>query len=176
LWVGAGAAVFLATIVYFLVSALLMPDAPSTFGQPQIQMHHIVGQGERGNQLGWRFAADSSDISTDGSVTTYHHVRRGTYYLKGKPAYMLTANEVTLDMRSQNYTGTGAVHVWSVRPRDISDLKTDHVQWSNPLQILTCTGQVRVKYKGYDMVTSRLQANFLTGDSSLGATSIQSGG
>lgn len=159
-------------VVYFLVSALLMPDAPAIFGQQKIKMQRVQAQGQRGTQLGWKFEADSSDTSTDGMITTYHQVRQGTYYLKGKPAYRLTANEVTLDLRSQNYTGSGAVHVWSVRPRDLSDLKTDNVMWNNPLQTLTCPSEVHVKYKGFDMVTSHLQTNLQNGQSSLGATSI----
>jgi len=158
--------------VYFLVTALLMPDAPAIFGQAQIKLHKVEGQGERGTHLGWKFAADSADTSTDGLMTTYHHVRRGVYYLKGKPAYKLTAGEVTLDMRSQSYTGSGNVHVWSVRPRDLSDVRTENIIWNNPAQTLTCPTEVHVKYKGFNMVTSHLQANLVNGTSSLGATSI----
>ena len=167
---------FAGAIAYYLVSALLMPDAPASFGQPQITMNKVEGQGERGTQLGWKFVADSSETSPDGMVTTYHHVREGTYYLKGKPAYKLTADEVTLDLRSMNYTGSGSVHVWSVRPRDLSDMRTENVAWNNPLQMLTCPTSVRVKYKGYDMVTSHLQANLLSGSSTLGSTSIKGNG
>ena len=159
-------------VVYFLVTALLMPDAPATFGQPQIKLHKIEGQGERGTQLGWKFTAESADTSTDGQMTTYHHVRQGVYYLKGKPAYKLTADEVTLDMRSQSYTGSGNVHVWSVRPRDLSDVRAENIIWNNPSQTLTCPTEVHVKYKGFNVVTSHLQANLADGTSSLGATSI----
>jgi lipopolysaccharide export system protein LptC len=159
-------------VVYFLVTALLMPDAPAMFGQPQITLHKVEGQGEHGTQLGWKFSADSADTSTDGLMTTYHHVRQGVYYLNGKPAYKITANEVTLDMRSQSYTGSGNVHVWSIRPRDLSDVRTENIIWNNPTQTLTCPTVVHVKYRGYDMVTSHLQANLVNGESSLGSTSI----
>ncbi|HXW52181.1 MAG TPA: LPS export ABC transporter periplasmic protein LptC [Candidatus Acidoferrales bacterium] len=176
LWVGGFVAALVLAGGYFLITALLTPDIPPSLGQPQIQMRQVIGQGERGTQLGWRFVADSSELSTDDEVTTYHNVRRGTYYLDGKPAYELTADQVTLDMRSQNYTATGAVHVWSVRKRDLSDLRTETVLWNNPLQMITCPAQVRVRYKGFDFVTSRLQSNFGTGVSSLGATTIQGKG
>ena len=165
-------AVVASFVVYFLVTALLMPDAPANFGQPQIKLHKIEGQGERGTQLGWKFTADNADTSTDGQMTTYHHVRQGVYYLKGKPAYKLTSDEVTLDMRSQSYTGSGNVHVWSVRPRDLSDVRTQNIIWNNPSQTLTCPTEVHVKYKGFNVVTSHLQANLADGTSSLGATSI----
>ena len=164
---------FFGTIIYFLASALLSPDAPPSFGQPQIEMHNVEGQGQRGNQIGWKFVADSADTSTDGAVTTYHHIKEGTYFLKGKPAYKLTADTVTLDMRTQNYSAAGNVHVWSVRARDLSDLRTDNLLWNNPLQTLTCPARVNVKYKGYDLVTAHLQANLLNGTSSLGSTSIK---
>jgi hypothetical protein len=175
LWVGGVVAALFLVAAYFLVTALLTPDLTNPSTQQQIQMHQIIGQGERGTQLGWRFLADSSELSTDGEFTTYHGVRRGTYYLKGKPAYELTADQVTLDMRSDNYTATGTVHVWSVRPQDLSDLRTETVLWNNPLQTLTCPTKVKVRYKGYDFVTSRLQANFANGMSSLGSTSIHHG-
>ena len=169
------AAAFVAVITYFLVSGLLTPDAPASLEQPQIKMNNIQGQGQRGTQLGWKFEAESADTSTDGMVTTYHHVRQAVYYLKGTPAYKLTANEVTLDMRSQNYTGSGSVHLWSVRPRDLSDVRTENIVWSNPLQTLTCPTAVRVKYKGYDITTTHLQANLQTGSSTLGGTSRHGG-
>lgn len=176
LWIGIGVVAAFAAVVYFLASALMTPDQPTTAGESQIQMHQIVGQGERGTELGWKFIAGSSELSTDGQETTYHDVRRGIYYLSGKPAYELTAKQVTLDMRSQNYTASGSVHVWSVRARELSDLKTEDVLWNNPLQMLTCPGVVRVKYKGLDLVTSHLQANFVNGTSSLGTTSIRGNG
>jgi hypothetical protein len=165
-----------AVLIYYLVSALLMPDTPADLGQPQITMSNVKGQGERGTQLGWRFVADSSQTSTDGLVTTYRHVREGVYYLKGKPAYRITADEVTVDLRSMNYTGAGSVHVWSVLRRDLSDLRTENLSWNNPMQTLICPTEVRVKYKGYDIVTSHLQANLMTGSSTLGSTSIKGNG
>jgi len=172
-WVGGFVIALFAIAGILLLTAFLTPDMKTTMGQPQIQMHQIVGQGERGTQLGWRFEADSSELSTDGQLTTYHGVRKGTYYLNGKPAYELTANQVTLDMRSENYTASGSVHVWSVRKSDLSDLKTETVLWNNPLQTLTCPSKVRVRYKGYNFATTRLQSNFTTGSTSLGTTSIQ---
>ena len=175
-WISVGTATFFGLIAYFLVSALLTPDVPSNGGQAQLEMNRIVGQGEKGTQLGWRFKADRSDISTDGLVTTYHHVNNATYYVNGKPAYKMTAGAVTLDMRTQNYTGNGGVHVWSVRPNDIEDLKTEVVSWNNPLQMLICPRAVRVKYKGFALTTAHFTANFSTGDSSLGTTSIHSNG
>jgi LPS export ABC transporter protein LptC len=175
LWVWVVSAAFFGTVVYLLASALLSPDLPANLGQPTIKMNSIEGQGERGNQLGWKFVADSSDISTDGETTTYHHVREGIYYLKGKPAYRLTADSVTLDARSQNYTATGDVHIWSVRPQDVSEVHTQNMSWNNALQMLSCPTQVHVKYKGFDMVSSHLELNLLTGSSTLGATTVRSG-
>jgi hypothetical protein len=164
------------TLAYYLISALLMPDNPADLGQPQITMSKVQAQGEHGTQLGWRFVADSSQTSTDGMLTTYRHVRDGTYYLKGTPAYKISADQVVVDLRSMNYTASGSVHVWSVLPRDLSDLRTENLSWNNPLQTLVCPSQVRAKYKGYEMETTRLQANLLSGISSLGSTSIKGNG
>lgn len=166
---------FFGMALYYFLSALLSPDIPAT-GQSSVTMKGIQGQGERGMQIGWQFSADSSDVSSDGMVTTYHHVRAGTYYLDGKPAYRLTAGEVTLDTRSQNYVATGGVHVHSLQPRAIQELQTQSLTWNNPLQTLTCPETVHVVYKGYALVTSHLIANFASGASSLGATSVKGNG
>jgi len=168
--------VIVGTLAYYLISALLMPDSPADLGQPQITMSKVQGQGEHGTQLGWRFVADSSQTSTDGMLTTYRHIHDGTYYLKGKPAYKITADQVVVDLRSMNYTASGAVHVWSVLPRDLSDLRTEDLSWNNPLQTLICPSQVHARYKGYEIETARLQVNLLSGISSLGSTSIKSNG
>jgi len=175
-WIGGAALAFFAVIAYLLISALMTPDIQDNGGQTQLQMNHIVGQGEHGTQVGWRFQADRSDISPDGLVTTYHHVHGGTYYINGKPAFKITAGSLTLDMRTQNYTAFGGVHIWSVRANDLEDLKTATLSWNNPLQLLTCPGVVHLKYKGYGMTTAHLTANFLTGSSSLGSTSIDAHG
>ena len=91
--------VIVGTLAYYLISALHMPDSPADLGQPQITMSKVQGQGEHGTQLGWRFVADSSQTSTDGMLTTYRHIHDGTYYLKGKPAYKITADQVVVDLR-----------------------------------------------------------------------------
>ncbi len=174
LWVGGLSVAIAAVALYFLISALAMPEPAAPPGQPQIHMQGIVGQGERGTHVGWRFVADSSELSPDGEQTVYHHVRRAIYYLHGKPAYEMTADEVTVDLRSQNYSASGHVHVWSVRPRGVSDFRTDDVLWSNPLQLLTCPGPVKVVYRGIALSTSHLQVNLQNGTSSLGATVIHS--
>lgn len=175
-WIGAATVAFFGMLLYFLLSALLSPDTTTSSGQSQVEMRKVVTQGERGTQLGWRFIADRSEISTDGSVTTYHNVTNGTYYKNGKPAYHMTAGQLTLDTRTQNYTGWGGVHVWSVKTHDLEDIKTLTLSWNNPLQTLVCPTTVRVKYKGYALVTSHLTANLQTGTSTLGSTSVRGGG
>lgn len=160
-----------AAVLYYLITGLLTPDTPPSGAQSKIVLHEVVGQGEHGTKLGWRFVADSTELSSDGSTTVYHHVRTGTYYRDERPAYNLTADEIVLDNRSLSYSGKG-VHIWAVGKTALKDLKSADVLWNNSSQALLCPSTVRVNYKGSTLVTSSLTANFITGATVLGKTQI----
>lgn len=171
-WAGLAGIVAAATYVYLFVSAVLAPSLPPLLGGNQVAMNSVRVQGQRGPKLGWAFGADSAQTSTDGGETTYHGVHNATYYEKGKPAYRLDADSVTLDTRSQNYSASGNVHVWALNGAQPRDIRADDVNWNQPLQTLTCPGNVKIAYKNTHFVGSYVTVDFHDGSFRTGDASI----
>jgi hypothetical protein len=166
-------AAFLGMLAYYFVSGMSSPELPPTTAQQLLLMKGITGQAQKGQDLTWRFSAKATNTSPDGMVTTYYQAT-ATYYLHGKPAYRLTAPQVHVDLRSQNYSASNGVHVWSVTKPKEEDFKTNYVQWSQTSQALNCPESVRLTYNGSTMVTSHLSVNLRSGETQFGQTSITS--
>jgi len=172
-WVAAAVVLFLGTLAYYMIAGLLTPVAPSQSSQQIMIMRGIKGQAERAGKLGWRFTADSTNASADGSVTTYYRTV-ATYYDSGKARFRMTAPQVEVDSRSANYTAQGGVHVWSLGRAPGQDFKTLYVVWSQASQLLSCPNEVRLIDRGTTLVTSHMNVNLRTGDTQLGRTTIVS--
>jgi len=158
-------------LVYLLIGGLLTPETPTEPGANLMIMRGIVSEGSNG-QSGWHFEASQSEISPDGFTTTYHGVKNATFFRNGQPAYRLTANMVTVDSRSLNYSANGGVHVWSTDKTLPDDLQTDDAYWNQGGQMLTCPGATSFLYRGTKMHTTHMTVNLQTGASTLGDTSI----
>ena len=169
IWVAGGVAA--AYLVYLLVAGLLTPPAPYGPAGNNMVMHDIVSAGGHGDS-GWKFEAQSSEISPDGFTTTYNKVRNATFYRKGKPAYHLQADTVTVDSRNQNYSANGSVHVWSTDKALPEDLRTDDAYWNQTAQTLTCPADTTFVYHGSNLKTTRLTVNLQSGAAQLGDTAI----
>jgi len=170
-WVSIFLWVAVAYVCFLLITGLLTPAAPTTSTDNQMVMHGIAAQGQHGRN-GWKFEADSSEISADGYTTTYRGVHDATYSRDGRPTYRLTAGVVTVDSRNQNYSATGGVHVRSASPTMPEDLQTDSAYWEQAEQTLTCTAPTRFIYHGTTMHTSNMTVNMETGAAQLGDTAI----
>ena len=164
---------FFGAVLSYLVAGLLTPEQPPSAKEQPITMRHVVGLGRGGTQVRWRFAADSTEVSSDGLVTTYRG-GKATYYVKSKPAYKLTAPEVTLDVRTQNYDARGGVWLRGLKNAPLQELQTQRVSWNNGTQLLTCPSPVHLKYRGMTFDSNRAEANLLTGEVKIGKTSIRS--
>jgi len=158
--------------LYLFISGVLAPSMPSLMNANTVIMRalHVVGQ--RGSKLGWSFTADSSETTVDGSFTTYHNVHEGTYYEHGKPAYHITAGQVLLDTRSQNYTATGGVHMWAVTGEQPRDIRATDVTWSQPAQTLSFPNSVTVVYVGSVYKGNNMYINFRNGSVHSGPAAV----
>jgi len=172
--VGAGV-LALGGYLYLFISAILAPSMPPMIGANTVVMKSLRVVGQHGRQLGWSFTADSSDTALDGAYTTYHNVRDGTYYEKGKPAYHISAKTITLDTRSQNYTATGAVHIWAVVGVQPREIKADELTWNQGLQMLTSPTNMTLHYEGSTYNGSNLVVNFRDGTIHTGPSAVTYG-
>ncbi len=171
-WLGIAGALVAGTYIYLFVSAILSPSLPPLTGANQVSMQTLNVQGQRGPKLGWAFGADSAQTSTDGGQTTYNGVHNATYYEKGKPAYRLSADSVTLDTRSQNYSATGNVHVWALTGDQPRDIRAQDVDWNQPLQTLTCPGPVTIVFKTSHFVGNDISVDFHDGSIRTGPSTV----
>jgi lipopolysaccharide assembly outer membrane protein LptD (OstA) len=172
-WLYTAIALGAITYVYLFVSAVFAPPLPPESGINQVAMQLLQVQGQRGTKLGWKFGADSAQTSTDGGQTTYVGVHNATYYEKGKPAYRLSADSVTLDTRSQNYSATGNVHVWALTGAQPRDIRADNVNWNQPLQTLTCPGSVTIAYKKSHFMGNDVSVDFHDGSIRTGVSTVK---
>jgi lipopolysaccharide-assembly LptC-related protein len=172
-WLYTAIALAALAYVYLFVSAILAPPLPPVTDPNQVAMQSLRVQGQRGAKLGWTFGADSAQTSTDGGQTTYIGVHNATYYEKGKPAYRLSADSVTLDTRSQNYSATGNVHVWALSGAQPRDIRADNVNWSQPMQTLTCPGTVVIAYKKSHYDGADVSVDFRDGSIRLGLSTVK---
>jgi len=163
LWAGIAGGLFFLTILYFLITGLMIPDAvPQTPSVQGILVTGISGQGLRAGRTSWRFAAQRADFSTDGAIQTYHHAS-ATYYLRGRPTYRILAGEITVDSRSLNYSADQGVHVWSVGLPEKQHFISQALNWNNGTQTLTSPGTTDLLYHGVAIKTNHMSANLVTG-------------
>jgi hypothetical protein len=171
-WLAAIGVVLVGGYLYLFISAILAPPLPPVTNENSVIMRALQVVGQKGPRLGWSFNAESSETSVDGSFTTYHNVRDGTYFEKGKPAYHLTASEVLLDTRSQSYTATGGVHMWAVTGEQPRDIRADSVTWSQPAQTLSFPTDVTVVYTGSVYKGKNMYIDFRNGSVHSGPAAV----
>jgi lipopolysaccharide export system protein LptC len=67
--------------------------------------------GRRLDQRAWSLDFDTATVSPDGSQATIAHVRDGRIHRPGKPDVKMTADGVTVNRISNDFTVTGAVTI-----------------------------------------------------------------
>jgi hypothetical protein len=171
-WLAGAGVLALGGYLYLFISAILAPPLPPVIGGNSVVMRRLHVIGQHGPKLGWSFSADSSDTSLDGAFTTYRNVRDGTYYEHDKPAYHISAQTITLDTRTQNYTANGTVHIWAVTGDQPRDIKADELSWNQSLQTLSCPSNMTAHYKTSTYNGSDLLINFRDGTIHTGQTAV----
>jgi hypothetical protein len=171
-WLAAAGVLALGGYLYLFISAILAPPLPPVTNANTVVMRalHVVGQ--HGSRLGWSFSAETSETSVDGGFTTYHNVRDGTYYEKGKPAYHISANQIVLDTRSQNYSATGGVHIWAVTGEQPRAIWAEDMTWNQPLQTLSCPNKMTVLYTGSRYTGNNVFISFRDGSIHTGPSAV----
>lgn len=171
-WIAGVSVLVVGGYLYLFISAILAPPLPPVTNANSVVMRALRVIGQHGSKLGWSFEAESSETSVDGGYTTYHNVRDGTYFEKGKPAYHISAKQVLLDTRSQNYTASGGVHIWAVTGEQPRDVRAEELTWSQSLQTLSIPSNVTVLYTGSRYTGSDVYINFRDGSIHTGQSAV----
>ena len=79
----------------------------------------------------WSFDYDHAQLSPDASTGTVEGVRHGIVFKKGKPDLKISAEKITLDTQSLDFTAIGKVHVEKIDDSQHRSFDTDLVTWTN---------------------------------------------
>jgi hypothetical protein len=128
-----------------------------------------VATGKRVDGRSWSLDYDSAVLSPDGSQTTIAHVRSGRLRAKGKPDVLFSADDVTANTATNDFTVRGPIHVKeNMGPGHLRTLKTTGAQYAGATHTLTLTNEVTLTDGPTTIVVSNATLNFQSGAVTLG--------
>lgn len=93
-------------------------------------------QGNRISSKSWSFDYKDATASADGTTGTVDGVRNGIVLRKGKPYVRISAERISFDTQSLNFTAIGKVHVEKINDPEHRSFDTDLVIWTNGAKML----------------------------------------
>lgn len=144
-------------------------QAPSPSSQ-QITLHGGHVRGNRISTRSWSFDYKSAQMTPDGTVASVDGVRNGVLYKNGKPYLSMSAEHVSVNTQSFDFTATGDVHVTWLHPKDgvTKSFDTDLVQWANATKMLELQHPSYFRTGSETLKVASIEVNFNTGSIKLG--------
>jgi hypothetical protein len=84
----------------------------------------------------WTFDYDHARLSPDGMSGTVDGVRNGIVFRKGKPYLRISAQHVSLNIQTLDFTAVGKVHIERMDDPARRSFDTDLVTWTNDAKLL----------------------------------------
>lgn len=162
-----GAIVLLAWIVLEVILAG-RNTPPLPVPQNGITLHGGHVQGNRISTKSWSFDYKSAQLSPDGTTGTVDGVRDGIVLKKGKPYLRVSAEHITIDTQSLNFTAIGKVHVEVIHDPQHRSFDTDLVTWTNATKMLQMDHPSYLHTGGETLKISHVTINFGTDHIHLG--------
>jgi hypothetical protein len=127
-------------VVWFVAGVILAgkePAPPPPGGQP-INLRGGVVNGHHLSSRSWTFDYRNAQMSPDGTIATVDGVRHGVLYKKGKPYLKISAQHVSVNTQTLDFTALGQVHVEDIHTHDglLKSFDTDLLQWTNATKML----------------------------------------
>lgn len=124
--------------LYLLVGILLAGNgiAPIPPASVPVNFHggHVLGN--RITTRSWSFDYDHAELSPDGQSGSVEGIHDGIVFRKGKPYLKISAERITLDMQSLDFTAVGKVHVELLNDVQHRSFDTDLVTWTNDAKLM----------------------------------------
>jgi hypothetical protein len=135
-WIAAagGAAVAIWVIVEVILAGIGTPPLPND--QMGITLRGGRVQGSRIVTKAWSFDYHDAQLSPDGTTGTVDGVHDGVVFRHGKPYLKITAQRISVDTTSLNFTALGKVTVVVISDPLKRSFDTDLVQWTNGTKLL----------------------------------------
>jgi lipopolysaccharide-assembly LptC-related protein len=132
----------------------------------------IVGgtiHGQRIDKRAWSLDFDTASVSPDGSQATIAHVRDGRIHRPGKPDVTMTADGVTVNRVSNDFTVTGPVTFVEPEPGGrIRRFTTVGAHYQGATRMLELDHTATITEGTTKVVVSKATVDFRTGDVKVG--------
>lgn len=166
-----GAAVLVWLVVGLILAGREPPPIPP--GTLPLTLHGGRVTGNRMSTKSWMFEYNRAQMSPDGALATIDGVRKGVLYKDGKPYLSVTAEHVSVNTQTFDFTALGDVHVVQLQtgsgaPRSFD---TDFVQWVNVAKLLTLPHPSVMRNGSDTLRVASIEVNFNTGEMRFGKMS-----
>lgn len=108
------------------------PNTSVTFGKGHAEGRRIATRS-------WSCDYDKIVANDDQSLLEVEGVRNGVIYREGKPYLHLTAQHMSANMLTHDFTAHGKLHVESADPKKRRAFETDTLTWNEGAQTLSVT-------------------------------------
>ncbi|MDQ6944085.1 MAG: LPS export ABC transporter periplasmic protein LptC, partial [Candidatus Eremiobacteraeota bacterium] len=121
------------------------------------------------DQRAWSLDFDTASMSPDGTQATIAHVRDGRIHRPGKPDVKMTADGVTVNRISNDFTVAGPVTFDEPEPDGrMRRFTTIGARYSGGTRVLQLDRTATITEGTNKIVVSRANVNFRTGDVTVG--------
>ena len=164
-WIAAagGAAVAIWVIVEVILAGIGTPPLPND--QMGITLRGGRVQGSRIVTKAWSFDYHDAQLSPDGTTGTVDGVHDGVVFRHGKPHLKITAQRISVDTMSLNFTAIGKVTVAMIGDPLNRSFDTDLVQWTNatklllmPTQAISIVRRIRSHLARLPLILARIRS------------------
>jgi len=161
--------------IWIIVGIILAGREPGGMppGSTPIVLHGGRVTGNRISTRSWNFDYKSAQMTPDGTLATVEGVRDGVLYKKGKPYLSISAQHVSINTQTFDFSALGDVHVAAIDPKDgiSKSFDTDFVQWNNGLKMLNLSHPTIVRTGDQVLKVASISVNFNTNDMHMGTIS-----
>ncbi len=159
-------------LVWLIVGIILAGNEPGGIppGSAPITLRGGRVTGNRISTRSWSFQYTKAQTTPDGTFATIDGVKNGILYKKGKPYLRISAQHVSLNTQTLDFTAIGDVHVSSINPNDgiPKSFDTDLVQWGNSSKLLQLTHPSIVHTGNEILRVATITVDFNTNDVHMG--------
>ena len=127
-WI-AGVALLVWVVKEIVIAGRGMPTIQTASQSIDLTGGHVAGN--RISTKSWRFDYKHAVLSPDGSVGTIDGVRNGVVFRQGKPYLTISAEHISVNTVTLDFTAIGKVHVERIHDPQNRSFDTDLVIWTN---------------------------------------------
>lgn len=165
-WIAAGA-----LAIYLVVGVVLagrnLPPIPPDMQAISLKGAHV--NGNRINTRSWSFDYADANLSADGTTGTIDGVHNGVLFKNGKPYMKISAEHISVNTQSLDFTAIGKVQVERFHDDQKRSFQSDLVQWSNATKMLLMPHPSYVRTGGQTLKLASITVNFATNEIHFGS-------